>query len=321
MRWRILRMANSPELSANQQALSDIAEFVTVKPERKAMIEGLASCHAIITSLSLPLDREAIDAAPKLRVIATASTGRDHIDLKRAEERHIDIVSLKDDIDFLSNVTATAEMAWGLLLSTVRKIPFAFDSAKQGRWHVRGPFRGRQMSTKTLGVLGYGRLGKMTARFGLAFRMKVIACDIKKDIVPEPGITMVDMDTMLRESDAITIHVHMTDENRNLIGREQFGKMKKGVYIVNTSRGGIIDEKAFIEALDSGKVAGAGLDVIDGEWNTDMENHPMIAYARTHDTVVISPHLGGVTVESQAMAGEYMLKKLRAHLEKLGRPE
>jgi D-3-phosphoglycerate dehydrogenase / 2-oxoglutarate reductase len=321
MRWRILRMASNNNLPENLAAMGEIAEFVTVRPDRQAMLDALPSCHGVITGLSIPLDREAIERAPKLKVIATASTGRDHIDLKCAEERGIYVLSLKDDIDFLSNVTATAEMAWGLLLAAVRHIPWAFDSAKAGRWHVRGPFRGRQLSGKTLGVLGYGRLGRMTAQYGHGFRMRVLACDVRKDVAPDPFVTIVDFNTLLKDSDVISIHIHMTDENRGIFGPNEFARMKKGAYLVNTSRGGIIQEPALIAALESGQLAGAGLDVIDGEWNPDMENHPLLRYARAHENLVISPHLGGVTVESQAMAGNYMIKKLQAHLEKLGSPQ
>lgn len=143
--------------------------------------------------------------------------------------------------------------------------------------------------------------------------MTVIACDVKPVDVPE-WVEQVDFDRLLVESDVLSVHVHLTAENRRLLSREALARMKPGAYLVNTSRGGILDEAALIAALESGHLGGAGLDVIDGEWDSDLANHPLIQYANRHDNLVISPHTGGVTYESQRMALEFMVEKLRRYI-------
>ncbi len=156
----------------------------------------------------------------------------------------------------------------------------------------------------------------MMAEYGKAFRMRVIACDTK-DINPPAGVTMVDFETLIAESDVLTIHIHLTEKNRGLISSDVFQKMKSGAVLVNTSRGAIIDEAAFLDALETNHLGGAGIDVIDGEWNEDLASHPLIQYANTHENLVISPHIGGVTYESQHMAIAFIVKKLVQFLENL----
>ena len=126
---------------------------------------------------------------------------------------------------------------------------------------------------------------------------------------------MVDFATLLREADVLSIHIHLTDENRGLIDREALAAMKKTAVLLNTSRGAVIDQDALLEALETGRLAGAGLDVIEGEWDDNLHEHPLIRYARTNQNLVISPHIGGVTYESQKMTLEYTVLKLRSYLE------
>jgi D-3-phosphoglycerate dehydrogenase len=265
------------------------------------------------------MERQVLERASRLRVIATSSTGLDHIDLSAAKERNVTVLSLKEDTEFLDKITATAELAWALLLATVRRLPWAFDTAKQGIW-ARDRWRGRQISGKTLGVLGYGRLGRMIAEYGKAFRMRVIACDVRQ-VKPAEDVEMVDFDTLLRESDVLSIHIHLTEENRGLIDAEAFAKMKKGAYLVNTSRGAIVDEEALLQALLSGHLGGAALDVIEGEWRRDLNEHRLIRYASERDNLVITPHIGGITHESQKMAYERTARKLADYLEALSEEE
>jgi D-3-phosphoglycerate dehydrogenase len=144
--------------------------------------------------------------------------------------------------------------------------------------------------------------------------MKVLACDLR-DVKPEAGVAMVDFDTLLAQADVLSIHIHLTEENRGLINATAFAKMKPGAVLINTSRGAILDETALLEALTSGRLAGAALDVICGEWDANLAEHPLIRHAREHENLVISPHIGGVTVESQQLAMERTAGKLLAFLE------
>jgi D-3-phosphoglycerate dehydrogenase len=315
MPWKVLNMldlAAWPDLFA---PLASIAEVVTLPAEQAVLLERIGEFDAYFASLHVRLDREALAKADRLKVVASSSTGLDHIDLAQAAEKGIVILSLKDETVFLDRITATAELAWALLLATVRRLPWAFNAALEGRW-ARDEFRGHQLSGKTLGVLGYGRLGRMVAEYGKAFRMRVLACDIRSVQLAD-GIELVDFERLLRESDVVSIHVHLTDETRGMFSTKQFATMKRDSILLNTSRGAIVDERALLQALRCHLIGGAGLDVIDGEWDHDLRNHPLICHAREHQNLVISPHVGGITFEGQKIAFEYTVAKLKRFLDDL----
>lgn len=319
MRYRVLNMSDTEACPGVFAPLERIAEVVSAPADPEALRRMLPEFDAYFATLHVRAEADMMERAKRLRVIATPTTGLDHIDLAAAARRNVTILSLKDDTEFLDRITATAELAWGLLLATVRRLPWAFEAARRGEW-ARDRFRGRQLSLKTLGVLGYGRLGKMVARFGLAFRMRVLACDVRA-VTPDEGVTMVDFGTLLAESDVLSVHVHLTDENRGLLDAKAFAKMKPGAVLVNTSRGAIVEEAALLAALESGRLAGAGLDVICGEWDVNLAGHPLIRYASAHENLVISPHVGGVTYESQQMAMEHTVGKLVRFLKGLHEPK
>jgi len=313
-RFRVLNMAdvsNCPEVTAPLEA---VAEVVSLPADQEVLRRRIGEFDAYMASLAVRADAEVLARAKRLKVIMTSSTGLDHLDLEAAREYGITVLSLKNERAFLDQITATAELAWGLMLAAVRRIPWGFEAAKRGDW-ARDRFRGHQLSGKTFGILGYGRLGTMVADYAKAFRMRVIACDVRP--FEAEGVEPVDFDALLREADVLSIHIHLTPENTGLIGREAFAKMKPGVVLVNTSRGAILDEAAFLEALESGRVGAAGVDVIAGEWRDDLAEHPLIAYARTHENLVITPHVGGVTYESQAMALAFAFRRLADFLQEL----
>jgi D-3-phosphoglycerate dehydrogenase len=288
--------------------LSACADIVTAPASKDTLVSLLPDCDVYLASLAVQLEREAIESATRLKLIATPSTGLDHLDIAAVKAQNIDLISLKTEFGLLNKITATAEMTWALLLAAVRSIPAAAQAAKGGDW-ARDRFRGSQLAYKTLGILGVGRLGSMVAEYGKAFRMRVIGCDRSpRDLVP--GVEYVDFDRLLHESDVISLHVHATPDNSRVLDAEAFAKMKQGVVLVNTSRGSIIDEQALLVALQSGRVAAAGLDVIDGEWRNDLISHPLIQWARRHENVVITPHLGGVTFESQYITHQFIAHRV-----------
>jgi D-3-phosphoglycerate dehydrogenase / 2-oxoglutarate reductase len=288
--------------------LHEIGTLIALPDCQDLLLERVHEFDAFVTPLTVQSNRDVLAAARRLKVIATPSTGVDHIDVAAAQAKGIAVLSLKDDIDFLRQITATAELAWALLLALVRRLPSAFAAAREGRW-ARDEFRGTQLSGKTLGIVGYGRLGTMVAQYGRAFGMHTLVCDVKQ--VPTPsGVQQVDFDSLLHCSDVVSIHMHLSESTRNLFDRPALHNMKAGAVLINTSRGGIIDESALLEALESGHLAGAGLDVINGEWRTDLFQHPLIQYANQHDNLIISPHVGGVTRESQSLAYERIVQKL-----------
>ena len=293
------------------EPLESVAEVTILPPDRDTLLREIVDSDGYIPTLGVRVDREVLDLAKKLKAIATPSTGLDHIDLAEVEARGIQVLSLKDDRSFLDQITATAELAWVLMLAVVRRLPAAFEAARQGHW-ARDELRGHQMAGKTFGILGYGRLGTIVGQYAKAFRFRVLACDVEE--FEAEGIERVDMETLFRESDVVSLHVHLTPENRGLVGKRELGLMKEGAVLINTSRGAIVDEEALLEALESGRLGGAGLDVIHGEWSADLSDHPLIRYAREHENLVITPHLGGVTYESQELAYRHTAEKLRDFL-------
>jgi D-3-phosphoglycerate dehydrogenase len=315
MQWRVLNMGDVSEFPEVLDPLRAVSEVVSLPADAKVLRERIGEFDAYLATLEVQVSRDTLRQSGRLRVIATPSTGIDHLDLDALRERGIAWLSLKSDIGFLNHVTATAEMSWCLLLAVVRRLPWAFDAACKGDW-ARDRFRGYQLAGKTLGVLGYGRLGRMVAQYGKAFRMRVLVCDVRP-VEPAPGFERVDFDSLLEQSDVLSIHVDMTEENRGLIGAEPLARMKPGAVLVNTSRGAVIDERALLAALESGHLLAAGLDMIDGEWRDDLDKHPLVRYANCHENLIISPHVGGVTYESQRMAYTHTAKKLARHLESL----
>jgi len=304
----------APKALACVKELKELADVDYLPPDHQALLERIGEYDACFCDGYVQFDREAIERADRLQVVATPSTGTDHIDVKALRERGIDLIALTYEYDFLDKFTATAEGGWGLLLACIRRIPAALDAVRRGDWARGRGLTSHQLSGKTLGVLGVGRLGKMVVEYGKAFRMRVLGCDPKPFNIA--GVERVDFDRFLAESDVISVNVHLNDETRGLLSREAFAKMKNGVVIVNTSRGGLIDEDALVEGLMSGKVYAAGLDVIDGEWMEDITEHPLVRYAQTHDNLVITPHSVSSTVESIAGSRIYTGKMLAEYLSK-----
>jgi len=306
-RPRVICAADLEHAPEARLALEQSFDVCYVPGDAEAIGAALAQAQAYYATLHARLTDAMMAAAPGLRAITTPSTGLDHLDLDAAAARGIAVLSLKDDRAFLDGITATAELTWALLLACSRQLPPAVEAARRGDW-ARDRFRGHQLAGKTCGILGCGRLGTMVAQYARAFRMEVIACDLEP--VELSWVEQVSMDELLARSDVLSLHVHLTEANRGLLGATEFARLKPGAVLLNTSRGAIVDEAALLAALEDGRLAAAGLDVIEGEWRDDLADHPLIRYAASHANLVITPHVGGVTYESQALAFEAAARKL-----------
>jgi len=310
-RWKVFC---NDDLSLKKDALAElelIADVSYFSAKQDVLIKNIHDYDAYYASAHVQANREILDNAKNLKVIATPSTGVDHIDVQYAKEKNIDVINIAKEIDLLNGFTATAEHAWGLLLACVRQLPAAFDCAKNGYW-ARQRFTGFQLYNKTLGIIGLGRLGKMMASFGNGFNMNVLGYDVlKKDI---EGVKQVSLDELLITSDVITVHIHSTEENNGFISKDKFKKMKKGIVLINTSRGAVIDENALLENLNSGHVSAAGLDVINGEWDNNLYDHALVKYSRKHNNLIITPHIAGATIESIIGSRVFVAKKLADYI-------
>ena len=279
------------------------------------LVESLISkADAYLGHTDVRVTEQLLAKAPRLRVICTCSTGTDHIDLDALRAREIDLISITTEYELLDTFTSTAEMAWLLLLACRRRLPRLFERAKDGQVGLEeGRPIPHQLSRQTLGVVGYGRLGRMVTEYGKAFRMRVLACDPYVQ-VDTPGIEQVDFDTLLHRADVISLHVHLNDETRRMIDRKALARTRPGVTLVNVSRGGLICEEALLEALASGHVVAAGLDVVDNEWDPNLQRRELLEYARTHDNLILTPHVGGGSIESVVDARMFVARKLADYL-------
>ena len=305
----------SIEASSILNELGSLAEEPT---DRARLLEIIPEFEVLIVRLRHRVDDELLARGERLQVVVSATTGTNHIDLEAMRNRGIELLCLKGEKDFLNNVTATAEHSWALLLGLMRKIPMSHDHVLSGGWN-RDQFRGCQLKGKTLGILGFGRLGKMVANYGKAFQMNVLAADPFVTEYPD-WVEPLGLSELLQRSDVVSIHVNLNDLTAGLMGHEAFAQMKPGSVLINTSRGELIDEAALLKVLESGHLVAAGLDVLDRETCLDpqwLKNKPLLHYARTHDNLLLTPHIGGATVESMEDAELFMAQKLRRFLRQL----
>jgi D-3-phosphoglycerate dehydrogenase len=235
--------------------------------------------------------------------ILTASTGLNHIDTDYCTKRGITILSHKNDMKLLKQLPSTAELAFSLMSSIMRNIPSSFDDVKRGNWEY-DKFVGHQLRGKTIGIIGYGRLGKMMTKYCEAFDMKVLKYD---PYVIKSGYNL---DYVLENSDIISLHVHVTDETKYMINKKTLVKLKKNSYIVNTSRGEIVNERDVIDFLDSGHLKGYATDVIENEFD-NIRNSPILHGANRGLNIIITPHTGGMTWEGQQKAYKWSINKLK----------
>jgi D-3-phosphoglycerate dehydrogenase len=278
------------------------ATTVDVKTDltREQLLEIIPNYDALIVRSQTMADAELIDKARNLKVIGRAGIGLDNVDVEAATRHGIVVVNAPQ-----SNVLSAAEHAMALMLAQARNIPAANASVKGGKWE-RGKFEGVELHGKTLAILGLGRIGTLVAQRALAFGMRVVAYDpyVAKQRAGQMGVDLVGtIDEALRAADFVTIHLPKTAETAALIGAREMALMKPSARIVNTSRGGIVDEASLAAAVSSGKLGGAALDVFEKE---PPDKSPLFGL----DSVVLTPHLGASTEEAQSKAGEAIAEQV-----------
>ncbi len=271
--------------------------------DRSQLLAALPGADAVLIRSATQMDPEAIAAGKQLKVIARAGVGLDNVDVKAATQAGVMVVNAPT-----SNIVSAAELAVALLLSAARNIVPANLALKNGEWK-RSKYNGVELSEKTVGIVGLGRIGVLVAQRLSAFGVKLIAYDpyVQPARAAQIGVRLVPLEELMRESDFITVHLPKTAETAGLIGDEQLKLAKPTMYLVNAARGGIVDEDALYRAISEGRVAGAGLDVYAKEPCTDS---PLFGL----ETVVATPHLGASTDEAQEKAGISVAKSVRLAL-------
>ncbi len=287
-----MKILISDALSEKGKEVLTSAEAFDVDDRKGISAEDLVACigeyDGLIVRSQTKVTSELIEKAGKLKVIGRAGVGVDNVDIDAATKNGIVVLNTPD-----VNTISTAEHTFSMLLALSRNIPQAVASVKAGKWE-RSHFVGTEVRGKTLGVVGMGRIGTEVVQRALGFQMRVIAFDpfMSSERAAKLKVEMADVDRIFQESDYITVHTPLTPETKGIIGKEAFAKMKSGVSIINCARGGIVDEAALEEALKSGKVAGAALDVYE-------EEPPKRTSLLEMDNVICTPHLGASTKEAQ----------------------
>jgi len=263
------------------------------------LLKVVGQYDALIVRGRTNVTESVLAAAPHLKVVGRAGVGVDNIDLAAAKAYQVTVVNSP-----LATTVAVAELTLSLMLSLVRELPRADASMKAGKW-LKKEFEGRELFGKTLGVIGFGRIGSAVATRAKAFEMKILAYDplVSAEEIKKRGGEPVSLDELLAAADMITMHMPLTADSRNLLNAEALAKTKAGVYIVCAARGGVIDEEALLAALNSGHAAGAALDVFANEppGTTELVAHPH---------VIDSPHIGAQTVEAQARAANDIAEEI-----------
>ena len=268
------------------------------------LLNAVADAAGIVVRSDTRITEEVMAAAPQLRVVARAGAGVDNIDVEAATRRGIVVMNAPGE-----NTVSAAEHTMSMILSLVRRIPQADRSMRAGRWERGTTFLGVELRGKTLGVLGVGKVGREVASCARAFGMEVIGHDpvLTEEIASRVGVLLVPVETIYERADIITLHLPLTRETRGMIGAEQLARCRPGVRIVNVARGGLIDEAALVEALKSGQVAGAALDVFEKE---PPVGSPLLGL----DSVVLTPHLGASTREAQENVAARIAEQVAAYL-------
>ncbi|MEZ5323194.1 MAG: phosphoglycerate dehydrogenase [Microthrixaceae bacterium] len=277
------------------QRLRDAGHEVDVQLDwtPESLLDLVKGAHALIIRSATQVTGEVLEAGSDLVVVGRAGIGLDNVDTDAATERGVMVVNAPQ-----SNTLSAAEHTMALLLAQARNVPQAHAALKAGRWE-RSKWNGVELSDKTLGIIGLGRIGKLVAQRALAFGMRLIAYDpfVTDDAARRMSVDLVDLDALVERADFVTLHLAKTPDTIGLVGAELLKKAKPELRIVNVARGGIVDEAALADAIRSGRVAGAALDVFDKEPCTDS---PLFGL----DQVVVTPHLGASTVEAQDKAGD-----------------
>lgn len=310
---KIVYLGAEAGFEAAAATIGDYGEVVHVKATYDAVADAIEEADAVLdASMKIRITDSMVTHARNLKIISCATTGSDHIERNQLEKRSIPVHTLREDRDLLMNLTPAAELSWGLLLSCARKIPAALAHVRKGEW-VREGFPGMMLHGRQLGLIGCGRIGGWMARYAKAFNMEVVGYDPYLPQFPET-IRPVDLEELVSTSDCVSVHVHLTEETRGLVSKRLFEMIKPGAVFINTSRGAIADESALLDGLVSGRIGAAGLDVLDGE--PEIDNHPLVAYARTHDNLIIVPHIGGFSPDAVrkvcARAAEKIVRKLES---------
>jgi len=307
MRNRVKVLVCDPIHSEGLAKLQKAGFTVDDKPTITAdeLMKTVSDYHVLIVRSRTKITKDVLEAGKSLRVVGRAGAGLDNIDAESAQRMGVKVLNTPE-----AAAEAVTEMTLGFLLSLARRIPLADRTMKDRKW-IKHDLIGWELRGKTLGTIGLGNIGERVARLAKAFGMKILVTKrtpLEPAILNELGAEFVSLGELLRRSDVITIHVPYTPNTRHMIGEKEFSDMREGAYVINTSRGAIIDERALLKALQSGKLGGAALDVFEVEPPTDWTLVQL-------PNVVCTPHIGAQTEEAQKEASVLLAERIISFLQ------
>ena len=305
----ILDASEVPNIAIDKLSLiGDVTQLDKNHPsDREDVKKMIKSATVLWVALGQRIDEDLLACSPNLTDVVSVTTGSLHIDLDFLKNRGINFHFLKGEDKFLEKLSATAEHTWALLLGLQRKIFPSYLDVVNGEWRRDG-FKGRELADKTLGIIGVGRLGRKVASYGSAFGMNVIGYDRNPNKISDYISMASSLKELIINSDVISIHIHATPENYNLLSKKILSYMKSDACLINTSRGEIVDEIEIVNMLKNEKIAGYAADVVENELG-DCKT-PLQEYATSAPSnLILTPHLGGFTVESRFKAEIFMANK------------
>ncbi len=300
MAYKILVSDAIPESSvAMLRAAADVEVIEQVGLSEEQLLPLVADIDGWVVRSATKVTRRLIDAAPRLRWVGRAGAGLDTIDVAAARERGIDVMNVPG-----ANSIAVAELVFGLLLSLFRRLPEADASLRRGEW-LKSKLMGRELRGKTIGVVGMGKIGRAVARRALAFEMTVVAHDplVSAEAIRAAGAEPATLDELIARADVVSLHVPVTAETKRMFDARRIAAMRRGAVLVNAARGDLVDEGALLEALRTGHLGGAALDVFATE---PTGANPLLSLPN----VVASPHIGASTKEAQEACGDEIARML-----------
>lgn len=294
------------------QELGEIGRVDLGPLDRCELLERVGRYDVLVIRLGHRIDAEVLQAADRLRYLLCPTTGLDHIDEALAASRGVEVISLRGDTEFLRTVPATAEHTWALLLALARRLPFAHASVLRGEWN-RDVFRGHDLAGRNLLIVGLGRVGERVESYGRAFGMETAAFDPVRSGVWPSGVRRFDLLVeALSWADVVTLHVPLDNSTETLFGAAELRFMRTDAVLINTSRGAVVDESALLDALASGDISGAALDVLGTENRLETPSAAVRNYAAANENLVLTPHIGGATYESMATTERRVVSRLAA---------
>jgi D-3-phosphoglycerate dehydrogenase / 2-oxoglutarate reductase len=282
------------------QALKQISQFTdfnSLDLSQDEFEKMYLDYDVLMVRLKCHVTTNMITSSTRLKAILSPTTGVDHIDMETAKNNNIAVFCLKGETSFLKNIHSSAEFTFGLLLSLVRNIPQAVTAVINNSWE-QSSFRGIELHNKRLGIIGFGRIGKKVARYGRGFGMKVYTYDPFIEKFPKYVKSVDSLDCLLKNSDALCVCVPLNNQTEGLIGEHELSLLPTDSYLINTSRGNVINESALLKMLETGHIAGAAVDVLTNEILIQQEGHSLIDYAKAHSNLIITPHIAGTAIEA-----------------------